>query len=76
MTHLMSSKSDHAEKKGPQPRTKSASKKLYHAMRNGTLYRSGDGVNWEIETDPDVAPLREGASRVSSPAKGRAKKNN
>jgi hypothetical protein len=66
----MSNKKESAP--GPKPPAPAISKpeKLYHAMRNGTLYRSTDGTNWEIETDPDVPLLPEGSSRVSKPAKG------
>jgi hypothetical protein len=70
MMHLMSSKP--TEEKGPPAPDTAAPRKLYHAMRNGTLYRSIDGVNWEIETDPGAPALPEGTSRVTRPAKGRS----
>jgi hypothetical protein len=47
---------------------------LFHAMRNGTLYRSIDGVNWEIETDPDAPDLAEGTSRMTRPTKESSQK--
>jgi len=70
----MGSNQKTAEEKGPPPQEISSPHKLYHAMRNGTLYRSSDGVNWEIETDPDAPVLPEGTSKVTSPAKGHSKK--
>jgi hypothetical protein len=39
--------------------------KIFHAMRNGTLYRSLDGITWERETDPTVSDIPEGTSRVT-----------
>lgn len=74
MTHFMSNEQEPADKQNPPTQESSAPHKLYHAMRNGTLYRSTDGVNWEIETDSGIPALPEGASRVTSPAKGRSKK--
>lgn len=41
--------------------------KVFHAMRNGHLYRSTDGVNWELETDPDILIIPEGTSRITPP---------
>jgi hypothetical protein len=41
-------------------------RKLFHAMRNGILYRSEDGIRWELETDPNVPALPEGTSRVTT----------
>jgi hypothetical protein len=72
MMHLMSSKKEPAEGMVPPAPNTPAPRKLYHAMRNGTLYRSIDGVNWEIETDPGAPDLPEGTSRVTRPAKGRS----
>jgi hypothetical protein len=39
-------------------------RRIMHAMRNGRLYRSTDGINWDLEDDPNVAPVPEGATRV------------
>jgi hypothetical protein len=38
---------------------------IYHAMRGGNLYRSLDGMNWEIETGSSVPAVPEGTSRVT-----------
>jgi hypothetical protein len=74
MMHLMSSKKESSGNEKPPVQATSTSHKLYHAMRNGTLYRSSDGVNWEIETDPDISSLPEGTSRVTRPAKEHSQK--
>jgi hypothetical protein len=39
---------------------------VFHAMRNGKLYRSLDGVTWELETDPNAPVIPEGTSRITS----------
>lgn len=44
-----------------------ANQKIFHAMRNGILYRSVDGIRWELETDPDVSVIPEGTSRITQP---------
>ncbi len=38
---------------------------LMHAMRNGHLYRSTDGINWDLEQDPTVTPVPEGVTRIT-----------
>jgi hypothetical protein len=40
---------------------------VFHAMRNGILYRSKDGIRWELETDPNVLAIPEGTSRITIP---------
>jgi hypothetical protein len=51
------------KKRAQQPDSVTAAPVLHHAMRNGTLYRSQDGVNWEVETDPEAPALQEGTSK-------------
>jgi hypothetical protein len=42
-----------------------AVRRIMHAMRNGHLYRSTDGINWELEEDNTVQPVPEGVTRVT-----------
>jgi hypothetical protein len=42
-----------------------ASLRIMHAMRNGRLYRSADGINWNLEEDRAVPPVPEGYTRVT-----------
>jgi hypothetical protein len=55
----------HAEESRALPAKSKRSVKVFHAMRNGHLYRSLDGVSWELETDPDVSVIPEGTSRTT-----------
>ena len=45
-------------------RTVSTVKRTMHARRNGHLYRSFDGINWELEIDSAGTSVPEGATRV------------
>jgi hypothetical protein len=50
-------------------------RRIMHAMRNGHLYRSTDGINWHLEEDPNVAPVPEGVTRVTELNKIKFNKN-
>jgi hypothetical protein len=39
--------------------------RIMHAMRNGHLYRSADGINWDLEQDQSVEPVPEGVTRIT-----------
>jgi hypothetical protein len=50
-------------------------KRIMHATRNGYLYRSTDGINWNLEDDPNIAPVPEGITRVTELNKIKFNKN-
>jgi hypothetical protein len=37
---------------------------VMYATRSGHLYRSTDGVNWKLESDPNVPYVPEGTTRI------------
>jgi hypothetical protein len=49
--------------------------RIMHAMRNGHLYRSTDGINWDLEDDPTIVPVPEGATRITECGKNKINKN-
>jgi hypothetical protein len=53
-----------------------AGRRIMHAMRNGHLYRSLDGLNWGLEENPaTVGPVPEGATLVTECPKDKSNKN-
>lgn len=61
----MSADSFQAKDDGAPSEFSEALVKVFYAKRNGKLYRSSDGINWEIEEDESIASIPEGSSRTA-----------
>lgn len=61
----MSADSFQAKDDGAASEFSEALVKVFYAKRNGKLYRSADGINWEIEEDESIASIPEGTSRIA-----------